>query len=72
MAKREVTSEVAGMVWEVAVAAGQTVEAGEALMLVESMKMEIPIESPVAGKVVEIRVAKGDVVDEGQTVAVVE
>ena len=65
-------AELAGNLWKVVVKEGQQVSADEILMILESMKMEIPILSPVAGTVKEILVNEGDVVQEGQTVAIVE
>jgi biotin carboxyl carrier protein len=59
---------VAGSVWKVEVSVGQAVAAGDALVIVESMKMEIPVEAPAAGTVAEIRVAEGDRVAEGAIV----
>jgi biotin carboxyl carrier protein len=50
------------------VSVGQAVAAGDALVIVESMKMEIPVEAPAAGTVAEIRVAEGDRVAEGAIV----
>lgn len=63
-----VRSEVAGNIWKIEVAVGQQVAEGDALIIVESMKMEIPVEAPRAGTVVEIRVAEGDRIDEGAVV----
>jgi acetyl-CoA carboxylase biotin carboxyl carrier protein len=63
-----VRTEVAGSVWKVEVSVGQAVAAGDALVIVESMKMEIPVEAPAAGTVAEIRVAEGDRVAEGAVV----
>jgi acetyl-CoA carboxylase biotin carboxyl carrier protein len=63
-----VRTEVAGSVWKVEVTVGQPVAAGDALVIVESMKMEIPVEAPAAGTVAEIRVAEGDHVAEGAVV----
>jgi biotin carboxyl carrier protein len=63
-----VRSEVAGSVWKIQVAVGETVAQGDALVILESMKMEIPVEAPKGGTVVEIRVAEGDRVDEGTVV----
>ena len=51
---------------------GALVEEDDTLMILESMKMEIPITTPTSGVVKEILVAEGDVVQEGQTVAIVE
>lgn len=68
----EVKAELVGNLWKIVTAVGQQVEEDDTLMVLESMKMEIPITSPITGTVREIRVAEGDVVQEGQTVAVVE
>jgi acetyl-CoA carboxylase biotin carboxyl carrier protein len=56
----------------VVVAAGDSVGAGDPLVILESMKMEIPVESPVAGRVTELRVEEGGLVQEGDVIAVVE
>jgi biotin carboxyl carrier protein len=63
-----VRSEVAGSIWKIEVAVGQKVAQGDALIIIESMKMEIPVEAPAAGTVAEIRVAEGDRVAEGAIV----
>ena len=68
----EVKAELVGNLWKIVAEVGQQVEEDDTLMILESMKMEIPITSPITGTVKEIRVAEGDVVQEGQTVAVVE
>ena len=72
MARHEVESEVTGNVWKVLLEAGAVVAAGEVIMILESMKMEIPVEAPVAGALVEICVAPEDQVDEDQVLAIVE
>lgn len=72
MAAHEIETAVAGNVWVVEAEAGQQVAEGDVLVILESMKMEIPVESTVSGRVREILVAVGDAVDEGQVVAVVE
>lgn len=64
-------SIVTGKVWKLEKAVGDRVAAGESVMILESMKMEIPIESPVAGVLQSIAVAEGDSVNEGQVLAVV-
>ncbi len=64
----QVRTEVAGNVWKVEVAVGQTVAAGDVLVIIESMKMEIPVEAPAGGVVKAIRVAEGEPVAEGATV----
>jgi acetyl-CoA carboxylase biotin carboxyl carrier protein len=68
----EVLAEMVANVWKVVVESGQQVDEGDALVILESMKMEIPVESPVGGTVKEIRVQEGGVVQEGDVIAVVE
>ncbi|MFP6814255.1 MAG: acetyl-CoA carboxylase biotin carboxyl carrier protein subunit [Pseudomonadales bacterium] len=72
MARHEVESEVQGNVWKIEVNAGDRVAEGDVLIILESMKMEIPVESPVAGLVVEILVALEESVAEEQILAVVD
>ena len=60
----EAESPVTGVVWQVRTTMGAAVEVGDVLLVVESMKMEIPVEAPCAGIVREICVAEGDHVDE--------
>ena len=68
----EVKAELVGNLWKIVTEVGQQVEEDDTLMILESMKMEIPITSPLAGTVKQILVSEGEVVQEGQTVAVVE
>jgi len=68
----EVKAELVGNLWKIVTAVGQQVEEDDTLMILESMKMEIPVTSPVNGTIKEILVKEGDVVQEGQTVAIVE
>ena len=72
MARHEVESEVTGNVWKILLEVGADVAEGDVIMILESMKMEIPVESPVAGKLVELKVSADDQVEEDQVVAVVE
>ena len=72
MARHDVESEVTGNVWKVEVEVGQQVEEGDTLIILESMKMEIPVEAPVKGKVVELLVASEEAVQEDQVVAIIE
>ena len=72
MAKIEVTSEVTGNVWKVQAKVGDLLAEDDVIMILESMKMEIPVEAPVAGKLVELSVAEEDIVGEDQVVAVIE
>ena len=59
-------------VWKVMVSMGASVAEGDPLVILESMKMEIPVESPLAGTVTDLRVQEGGVVQEGDVIAVVE
>jgi len=72
MARIELESPVTGVVWKVAAGPGTVVAAGDAVVIVESMKMEIPVEATETGTVAEVLVAKGDQVSEDDPVAVVE
>ncbi len=67
----EVKSEMVARVWKVLVAVGDTVSAGDTLAILESMKMEIPVESPTDGTVQEVRMAAGAQVQEGEVIAVI-
>ena len=60
------------MVFQITSKQGDRVGAGDAVIVLESMKMEIPVEAPRAGKVKEIKVAEGQTVQEGETVAILE
>jgi acetyl-CoA carboxylase biotin carboxyl carrier protein len=71
MPEVRVKSEIAGSVWKVLKRPGDAVEEEEPVLLLESMKMEIPVMAPRAGRVAEIRVAEGEMVAEGDLVAVI-
>ena len=62
----QIKAELAGNVWKVLSKAGQDVAADETLLILESMKMEIPVTAPRAGKVTRLHVKEGDTVQEGQ------
>lgn len=68
MKEIEITSEVTGNVWKVLLEVGARVEADEPIVLVESMKMEIPVVSERAGSITAILVSEGDPVSEGDVV----
>jgi acetyl-CoA carboxylase biotin carboxyl carrier protein len=68
----EVRSEMVANVWKVVAAAGDAVDVGDPLVILESMKMEIPVEAPQGGTVMEVRVEEGAVVQEGDVIAVIE
>ncbi|MFT3801062.1 MAG: acetyl-CoA carboxylase biotin carboxyl carrier protein subunit [Burkholderiaceae bacterium] len=66
MAEVTVTAEVAGTVWKNLVQVGQQVEADQELMILESMKMEIPVHAPQAGTITAVLVAEQDAISEEQ------
>ena len=68
----EVRAEITANVWQVRTEVGAAVAEGDELMILESMKMEIPVIAPCAGTVAELRVQPEDVVQEGDVVAVLE
>ncbi len=68
----EVEAQIAGTVWKIEKAVGDTVSPGDVLLILESMKMEIPVEAEVSGRVAELRVGEGDSVEEGAVVMVIE
>jgi urea carboxylase len=69
MTTQTIRSEITGTVWKVLVQAGDRLEADDPLMVLESMKMEIPVIAPDGGRVIEILVAEGAAVREGQDLA---
>ncbi len=72
MARIEVKSEITGTVWQVKASPGDKVDAGDVLVVIESMKMEIPVITEDPGTVKEILVKEKEAVAEGQVVAVLE
>ena len=67
----EVRAEMVANVWKVVATEGQQVDAGDTLVILESMKMEIPVLAEEPGIVSKLHVAEGDVVQEGDLIAVV-
>lgn len=72
MPRRDVKSEINGKVWQIEAEVGASVDEDDAIIVLESMKMEIPVVAPTSGTVVEILVEKDEMVEEGQTVAILE
>ena len=72
MSKIEAKAEVTGSVWKILAAVGSRLEAGDTIMILESMKMEIPVMADDGGTLVALSVAEGEAVREGQVVAVLE
>jgi acetyl-CoA carboxylase biotin carboxyl carrier protein len=66
----EVTAHITGTVWKIEKAQGDTVAEGDVIVILESMKMEMPVESPGAGTIQEIRCKEGDAVQEGDVLAI--
>lgn len=62
----EISSDMGATVWKVLVRPGDSVDVGQELLILESMKMEIPVVSPCAGRVHSIYVSESDAVEEGQ------
>lgn len=72
MPRVNVLTEVTGTVWKIQAAVGDRVAAEDVIMILESMKMEIPVETPCAGTLVELLVKEEESVSEDQVVAVIE
>jgi len=68
----EVRAEMVANVWKVVAAEGDAVADGDTLVILESMKMEIPVLAEDAGTITRLAVAEGDVVQEGDLIAVIE
>ena len=65
-----VEAHITGTVWKIEVAVGDSVEEGDTIVVLESMKMEMPVEAEDEGTVAEIRCAEGQAVSEGDTLVV--
>ncbi|MEO3797885.1 biotin/lipoyl-binding carrier protein [Nonomuraea sp. B10E15] len=68
----EVRAEMVANVWKVVVREGDTVSEGDTLVILESMKMEIPVLAEDDGTVAQLKVAEGDVIQEGDLIAVID
>jgi len=68
----EIRAEMVANVWKVVAVEGDTVADGDTLVILESMKMEIPVLAEAAGKISRLAVAEGDVIQEGDLIAVIE
>jgi acetyl-CoA carboxylase biotin carboxyl carrier protein len=67
----EVQAQITGNVWKIVKAVGDAVAEGDELIILESMKMEIPVEAPCGGRITEFRVSEGESVEEGAVLAVI-
>jgi acetyl-CoA carboxylase biotin carboxyl carrier protein len=68
----DVEAHITGTVWKVECEVGQAVAEGDTLVILESMKMEMPVEAEDPGKVAEIRCEEGQSVSEGEVLVVLE
>ena len=68
----EIEAQITGNVWKIETKVGDEVEEDDVLIIIESMKMEIPVESPEDGRVLEIKVAEGQAIEEGDVLVVLE
>jgi len=68
----DVPAHITGTVWKIETKVGDQVKAGDVLVILESMKMEMPVEAPEEGTVAEIRCKEGEAVGEGQTLVVLK
>ena len=68
----EIEAQIAGSVWKIEKADGDTVQEEDVILIIESMKMEIPLEAPCGGTVSEIRTAEGESIEEGDVLVVLD
>jgi acetyl-CoA carboxylase biotin carboxyl carrier protein len=68
----DVEAHITGTVWKIEVAVGDSVDEGDTVVILESMKMEMPVEAEDSGTVKEISVEEGQAVSEGDTLVVLE
>lgn len=68
----QIKAHITGTVWKIEVAVGDTIEEDTVVMILESMKMEMPVESTWAGRILELHVQPGQAVAEGQPLATIE
>ena len=68
----EIKAHITGTIWKIKVEAGQEIEEGDTLVIIESMKMEMPIEADDDGKVLEVKAKEGQPVNEGDVLMIVE
>ena len=72
MATEEIESEVTGKVWKIEMKEGDSVREEDVIMILESMKMEIPVEAPCDGTIASILVKEEDTVEEDQVIVILE
>lgn len=72
MAKIEVRSEITGKVWKIEASPGDTLAEEDPIVILESMKMEIPVSAPASGKLIALLVEEEETVEEDQVIALME
>lgn len=72
MSRHELKAEVTGSIWKIETIIGQTLEQEHTVLIIESMKMEIPLVAEDGGTLIELCVNEGDSVSEGQVLAIIE
>ena len=68
----DVCAHITGTVWKIEVKPGEAVSGEQSLVILESMKMEMPVEAPRPGRVLEVKVSEGQAVEEGDVLVVLE
>ena len=68
----DVKAHITGTVWKIETPPGAKVSEGDTVIILESMKMEMPVEAPCTGTIKEIRIKEGEAVDEGKVLAVID
>lgn len=68
----QVKAHITGTVWKIEAKVGADVKEGDVLVILESMKMEMPIEAPVSGKITQVLVSEAQPVNEGDVVVVID
>ena len=68
----EIEAQIAGNVWKIEKAVGDQVVEEDVILIIESMKMEIPLEAPCGGTISEIRTAEGESIEEGDVLVVLD
>jgi biotin carboxyl carrier protein len=69
---KQITANMAGSIWKILVKVGDEVKEEQEVIILESMKMEIPIEAGTSGKILEININEGDFVNEGDVLMTIE
>ncbi len=68
----QVEAHITGTIFKIETSVGAQVKTGDVLVIIESMKMEMPVEAPCSGRVSEIRVEEGQSVEEGEALVLIE